>query len=197
MKRSAVTAAVLASVCVMLPAEDAYGAEMPETSAKAAVIISADTGEIIGSHNCDEKLPMASTTKIMTALICLESGSLDEQFVVDSSAIKVEGSSMGLCEGDIVTKYDLCCGMLLPSGNDAANASAVCVSGDVVKFAELMNKRAAEIGMSNSFFVTPSGLDAKGHGASAYDMALLAREALRNDIFREICKLFKADSWDI
>lgn len=161
--------------------------DKPTVSALAAVLISADTGEIIYSVNCDKKLPMASTTKIMTTLLLIESGNLDEEFVVDSEAIKVEGSSMGLVEGDIVTKYALCCGMLLPSGNDAANASAVKIAGSIEAFAELMNKRAAEIGMTKSFFVTPSGLDGRGHGASAFDMALLAREALKNDIFREIC----------
>ena len=161
--------------------------DKPTVSALAAVLISADTGEIIYSVNCDKKLPMASTTKIMTTLLLIESGNLDEEFVVDSEAIKVEGSSMGLIEGDIVTKYALCCGMLLPSGNDAANASAVKIAGSIEAFAELMNKRAAEIGMTKSFFVTPSGLDGTGHGASAFDMALLAREALKNDIFREIC----------
>ncbi len=123
----------------------------------------------------------------MTTLLLIESGNLDEEFVVDSEAIKVEGSSMGLVEGDIVTKYALCCGMLLPSGNDAANASAIKIAGSIEAFAELMNKRAAEIGMTKSFFVTPSGLDGTGHGASAFDMALLAREALKNDVFREIC----------
>ena len=88
----------------LLPGNDAFGADKPSVSALAAVLISADTGEIVYSVNCDKKLPMASTTKIMTALLCLESGNLDEEFVVDSEAIKVEGSSMGLQEGDIVTK---------------------------------------------------------------------------------------------
>ncbi|MBQ1339518.1 MAG: D-alanyl-D-alanine carboxypeptidase, partial [Ruminococcus sp.] len=118
------------------------GAEVPEISAKAAVVISADTGEIVYEKNCREKLPMASTTKIMTALLCIESGGLDVPFVVDSEAIKVEGSSMGLQEGDIVTKYALCCGMLLPSGNDAANAAAVRIAGSIPAFAELMNEKA-------------------------------------------------------
>jgi D-alanyl-D-alanine carboxypeptidase/D-alanyl-D-alanine carboxypeptidase (penicillin-binding protein 5/6) len=165
----------------------ACGAEPPEISAKAAVVISADTGEVIYAHNAAEKLPMASTTKIMTTLLCLESGGLYDEFTVDSEAIKVEGSSMGLREGDTVTKYALCCGMLLPSGNDAANAAAVKISGSIEKFAELMNKRAREMGLSKTYFVTPSGLEGKGHGSSAADMALLAREALKNDIFREIC----------
>ncbi len=182
-----ITAAAVIAISAFLPQSEALCAEKPAVSAKAAVLISADTGEVVYSVNCNEKLPMASTTKIMTTLLCLESGGLHEEFTVDSEAIKVEGSSMGLQEGDIVTKYALCCGMLLPSGNDAANAAAVAISGSVEEFAKLMNERAKKIGMTRTFFVTPSGLDGEGHGSSAYDMALLAREALKNDIFREIC----------
>ncbi len=165
----------------------ASAAEIPQTSAKASVLISADTGEVIFSENADEKLPMASTTKIMSVLLTLESGGLYDEFTVDSNAIKVEGSSMGLCEGDIVTKYALCCGMLLPSGNDAANAAAVHIAGSFEAFADMMNERARKIGLSHTFFVTPSGLEGEGHGSSALDMAMLAREALKNDIFRDIC----------
>lgn len=161
--------------------------DKPEVSAKAAVLIEAATGEIIYEKTAHTKLPMASTTKIMTTLLCLESGNLDEEFVVDSEAIRTEGSSMGLQEGDIVSKRDLCIGMLLPSGNDAANATAVHIGGSVEGFAELMNKRAEQIGMTRTCFVTPSGLDAQGHGSSAYDMALLAREALKNKDFAQIC----------
>ncbi len=182
-----ITAAAVIAVSAFLPQSEALCVEKPAVSAKAAVLISADTGEVVYSVNSNEKLPMASTTKIMSALLCLESGGLHEEFTVDSEAIKVEGSSMGLQEGDIVTKYALCCGMLLPSGNDAANAAAVAVSGSIEEFARLMNGRAREIGMTRTFFVTPSGLDGEGHGSSAYDMALLAREALKNEIFREIC----------
>lgn len=94
---------------------------------------------------------------------------------------------MGLQEGDIVTKYALCCGMLLPSGNDAANATAVKLAGSIENFAELMNDKAKEIGLTKTYFVTPSGLEGEGHGSSAYDMAILASVALRNDTFREIC----------
>lgn len=94
---------------------------------------------------------------------------------------------MGLQEGDIVTKRALCYGMLLPSGNDAANAAAVAVAGSIPAFAEQMNARAAQIGMSHTCFVTPSGLEGEGHGASAYDMALLTREAMQNPDFRAIC----------
>lgn len=182
-----ITAVVLSIFIMPVCITDAYSEDTPDISAKAAVLISADTGEIIYDRNCNKKLPMASTTKIMTTLLCIESGDLDEEFVVDSEAIKVEGSSMGLREGDIVTKYALCCGMLLPSGNDAANAAAVKIAGSIDAFADMMNERACKMGLSRTFFVTPSGLEGEGHGSSAYDMALLAAEALKNDIFRSIC----------
>ncbi|WP_296615969.1 D-alanyl-D-alanine carboxypeptidase family protein [Ruminococcus sp.] len=182
---SGATAAVAVMLCMC--DSNVSGAEELDISAKAAVLISADTGEVVYSRNASEKLPMASTTKIMTALLCIESGGLYDEFTVDSQAIRVEGSSMGLCEGDIVTKYALCCGMLLPSGNDAANAAAVRISGNIEAFAKLMNERARKIGLSKTFFVTPSGLDGTGHGSSAADMAMLAREALKNELFREIC----------
>lgn len=186
-KRIMALLSVFAVLFNIMPKVCVYAEEQPSVSALAAVLISADTGEIIYSVNERSKLPMASTTKIMTTLLCLESGGLDEEFVVDSEAIKVEGSSMGLMEGDIVTKYALCCGMLLPSGNDAANAAAVRIAGSIEAFADVMNERAEEMGLSSTYFVTPSGLEGDGHGSSAYDMAVLAREALKNETFREIC----------
>jgi len=182
---SIISAAVI--ITAALPFSADAEKNMPEVSAKACVLIEEKTGRIIFEKNASEKLPMASTTKIMTTLLCLESGNLDDEFVVDSEAIKVEGSSMGLVEGDVVTKRDLCYGMLLPSGNDAANVVAVKLAGSVDNFADMMNERAAQIGMTRTCFVTPSGLHAEGHGSSASDMALLAREALRNPEFAEIC----------
>ena len=158
-----------------------------EVSAQAAILMEAGTFEVLYEKNAREKRPMASTTKIMSALLTLEAGDLDSEFTVDADAIHVEGSSMGLQEGDTVTRRALCYGMLLPSGNDAANAAAVSVAGSIPAFAERMNARAAEIGMSHTCFVTPSGLEGEGHGASAYDMALLTREALQNPEFRAIC----------
>lgn len=162
--------------------------EGPAISAKACVLMDAQTGQVIYALNAEEKRPMASTTKIMTTLLTLESGDLDTPFTVDPEAIQVEGSSMGLQPGDTVTKRALCVGMLLPSGNDAANASAVAVAGNIPDFLDMMNARAKKIGMTRSCFASPSGLDAEGHGASAHDMALLAREALKNPDFAEICR---------
>ncbi len=156
-------------------------------SAKAAIVYEPLSGQILFEKNIRQKLPMASTTKILTTLLLLENGNLDEEFTVDSEAIKTEGSSMGLTEGDIVTGRALAIGMLLPSGNDAANASAVRVSGNTADFAALMNRRAELIGMKDSHFVTPSGLHDENHYSTAYDMALLTAEALKNPDFREIC----------
>ncbi len=158
-------------------------------SAKAAVVIDAKSGETLYASNADEKLPMASTTKIMSALLALESGDLDKEFTVDSEAIRVEGSSMGLREGDTVTMRALVCGMLLPSGNDAANAAAVRIAGSVEAFVKMMNERAEQMGLESTHFVTPSGLDdnTDEHYSTALDMARLASAALENKDFAEIC----------
>lgn len=156
-------------------------------SAKSAVLIDASTGKILFAKNESSKMPMASTTKIMTALLTLESGGLDKEFTVDSSAIMVEGSSMGLKKNDIVTKRILAYGMMLPSGNDAANAGAVAVAGSIDKFVDMMNKKAAKLGLSNTSFETPSGLDGENHYSTALDMARLARFAISNTDFLKIC----------
>ncbi len=156
-------------------------------SAKAYLVMDAASRTVVYEGNARTELPMASTTKIMSALLCLESGDLDTEFTVDPDAIRVEGSSMGLVEGDVVTKRALCYGMLLPSGNDAAGAAAVRIAGSYAAFADLMNARAAEIGMTQTHFVTPSGLHDEQHYSTAYDMALLTAEALQNSEFREIC----------
>lgn len=185
---------MLAALCCLhLCCPAVHAADPLGISAQAYVLMEADTGKVLLSKNGDEKRPIASTTKIMTTLLCLESGGLDDWFVVDPEAIRVEGSSMGLQEGDVVTKRMLCYGMLLPSGNDAANATAVRLAGSIPEFAKLMNARAARIGMTHTCFVTPSGLDAEGHGASARDMGLLARTAMQNSDFRAICSQSRAE----
>ena len=159
----------------------------PSVSAKAAVLLNADTGQVIYAKNQDQRLSMASTTKIMTALIALERAAVQNPVVtVTEEMVRVEGSSMGLKAGDKLTLKDLAAGMLVVSGNDAAKAAAIAVAGSAPKFAELMNQRADEIGMENTHFVTPSGLDDEEHYSTAYDMALLAQAAMRNSDFSEI-----------
>ena len=158
----------------------------PQVEAKAAVVIEAVTGRVVFWQNADQPMPIASTTKIMTTLLALEEDDLDAPFEADRQAVMVEGSSMGLQPGDTVTLRTLCYGMMLASGNDAANAAAVRCAGSTAAFAEQMNQRAAQLGMKDTCFVTPSGLDAEGHQSTAYDMALLMRAALQVPQFCEI-----------
>lgn len=191
MKRN-ILCTFLAAAVTLLSAPRASAASLAGLSAKAAILIDAQTGAVIAEKNERQRLPMASTTKIMSALLLLESGDLDTPFKVDNEAIKVEGSSMGLCEDDIVTKRALCFGMLLPSGNDAANETAVLLAGSVPEFAGMMNRRAEQLGLEDTHFVTPSGLHDPNHYSTAYDMAMLTREALKNEDFREICGSKKA-----
>ena len=154
------------------------------TSAKAAVVIDGYTGEILYSQNCDERLPMASTTKIMTALLLCELGDdLTQEIVTTREMVTVEGSSMGLMAGDTVSYHDLLYGMMLSSGNDAANTAAIAIGGSVSRFVKLMNERAERMGLVDTHFVTPSGLDADGHYTTAYELALITKEALANENF--------------
>ncbi len=183
----------LLSLCIAVPVLNfkARAVDMSPSlslSAVSAVLIEAETGTVLYAKNCDEQRSMASTTKIMTAILTIEAGDLDRDFTVDPYAIMVEGTSMGLREGDIVSRRDLLYGILLPSGNDAANAAAVSVSGSSSEFVAKMNKKAEELGLKNTHFVTPSGLDAEGHYTTARDLANLTAYAMKNELFREIVK---------
>lgn len=160
-------------------------------SAKAAVVINADTKEVLYSKNAHSRLSMASTTKIMTALLLAEQNTPNKWLITTKEMVTVEGSSMGLKAGDTVTYYSLLVGMLLSSGNDAANTTAFALVGSTEKFAEMMNNRAKQIGMDNTNFVTPSGLDDDEHYSTAFDMALLAAEALKNETFKEVASSSK------
>ncbi len=159
---------------------------LPENSAKAACVMTGD-GILLGGKNENEFLPIASTTKIMTALVTLEAadGKLDETFLTGEE-VKVEGSALGIAPEAEVTPRLLVWGMLLSSGNDAAEAAAAHFGGKEI-FLQKMNRRASLLGMNSTRFITPSGLDADGHGSTARDMALLTAEALRNSDFLEIC----------
>jgi D-alanyl-D-alanine carboxypeptidase/D-alanyl-D-alanine carboxypeptidase (penicillin-binding protein 5/6) len=165
----------------------AFAQGVPEVSARSAVLINADTLEVVFEKNPRERLPMASTTKIMTSLIALEQGENDKQVTLTDAMVNVEGTSMGLKAGDSASLYTLVCGMLLASGNDAANAVAISLGGSVTGFCDEMNRRAQELDMTDTHFVTPSGLDAEGHYSTALDMAKLGAAAIKNTTFRQIC----------
>lgn len=155
-------------------------------SAKSAVLIEATSGQKLLSSNPDERLPMASTTKTMTALVVLENCSPDEVVTVPREAVGVEGSSLYLAYGERLTVRDLLYGLMLRSGNDCAVALAIHTGGSVEGFAALMNERAERMGLVNTHFVTPNGLHDKEHYTTAYELALIGAEALRNPVFREI-----------
>ena len=161
-------------------------------SASSAVLMVADTGEVVFEKNAYNKRSMASTTKIMTALLTAEQCTPQRVVVVTDHMVNVEGTSMGLLAGDKVTFHDLIYGMLLASGNDAANTAAIAIDGSIEKFAKRMNNKAKEIGMTNTNFVTPSGLDDENHYSTAYDMALLGCYALRNSDFLKACSSYRA-----
>ena len=158
-------------------------AEEVDTSATAFVLYCADNGKVLLSEDEDTRLPMASTTKIMTTLLTLEAAADENRVVEFTEEMVAEGSSMYLRMGEKVRLYDLAVGMMMQSGNDAANAAAIGISGSIDAFAALMNEKARQIGMTNSHFVTPSGLDEEEHYSTAHDMALLMAYALKNDDF--------------
>lgn len=168
--------------CVPAAAE-----EEPQVSGKSVILAEAQSGRVIYAKNEKEKLPMASTTKIMTALLAAESGDLERKITVKKEMLQVEGTSMGLLPGDTVTLEGLIYGMLLQSGNDAANVTALTLAGSRERFADMMNAKAQSLGMKNTNFVTPSGLDAEGHYSTAEDMCVLARAALNNPVFSSVC----------
>lgn len=153
------------------------------TSARSAILLNGETGEVIFESNADEVLPMASTTKIMTALLLCENGDFEREITVTAEMLRVEGSSMGLLAGDKVTLHDLLYGLMLASGNDAANVVAYTLGGTVDGFVKQMNEKAKSLGLKNTSFATPSGLDAEGHHTTARELALLAKHAMQNEDF--------------
>lgn len=189
-KLSFLICAVFIFICIFSIKTKAVG--LNDVSAECAVLMSVQTGEILFAKNAHERHSMASTTKIMTSLLAVEQYTPGRTIRVKNSMLKVEGTSMGLLDGDTVTLEGLIYGMLLQSGNDAANVTAITLGGSVEKFAEMMNSRAKEIGMKSTNFVTASGLDDENHYSTAYDMALLGCEAVKNPEFLNVCSDQKA-----
>lgn len=160
--------------------------KIPETNSRACVVIDRNTNTVLYGKNENTVRKMASTTKIMTATIIIENCNLDETTEISKKAAGTGGSRLGLKTGDKITIRDLLYGLMLCSGNDAAVALAEYAGGSIDEFADLMNKKCADLGLSNTHFKTPHGLDADEHYTTAYELALLSNYALNNKTFAQI-----------
>lgn len=160
--------------------------EEVDISSRIALIYDRASGRILYEKNGNKQTPMASTTKIMTAIVVLENAKLTDTVTITTKAAGIGGSRLGLKKNDKITVNDLLYGLMLRSGNDAAVALAIHVGGSVEGFAEMMNKKAEELNLTNSHFVVPHGLDNEGHYTTAYELAKMADYALKIDKFKEI-----------
>lgn len=158
----------------------------PAVNADGAILMDGKTGQVLYEKNAYKQLAPASTTKIMTAILAIESGRLDEKTSVSKNAANTAGSTMHLQEGQIISLRELLTGLLMRSGNDSAVAIAETVSGSVEGFVDLMNKKADEIGAHHTTFRNPHGLSAPGHKSTAYDLAWITRYAMNLPTFAEI-----------
>ncbi len=183
LKELALVLALLLSCGVLVfPASAA-----PSVSAKSAVLIEAESGRVLYQNNAFLRLPMASTTKIMTAIVAIESGDTRRTVTVSPDAVGIEGSSVYLYPGEQLTMEELLYALLLESANDAATAIAIAVAGSVEGFSQRMNEKAEALGLTATHFTNPHGLDDEAHYTTAYDLAVLSAYALKNEIFRTIC----------
>ena len=160
--------------------------EEPKLNAKIGLVFDRASKTILYEKNGLKQVPMASTTKIMTAIVVLENADLTDVVTIDKKAAGTGGSRLGLKVNDKITVHDLLYGLMLKSGNDTAVALAIHVGGSVEGFADMMNQTAQEMGWVNSHFITPHGLDAQGHYTTAYELACMADYALQNPKFKEI-----------
>ena len=182
---SLLAALLFAMLSLVLPAQAL------SLSAQSAVLIDARDGRVLYEKDADTPRPMASTTKIMTAVVALESCDVNEIIEIADEAVGVEGSSIYLQKGERMTLLELLYALLLQSANDAAVAIAVGVGGSVGNFADMMNEKAMSLGLTSTHFENPNGLDADGHVTTAHELALLTAYALKNPTFAEIVATYK------
>ena len=187
MPRSARCIAVFSIAVLLLTSGLTCQASAPEPAAAAYVLMEADSGRVLLARNEEQRRSIASTTKIMTCLVALEHSTLTDKVTVRREHLR-EGSSMYLAEGETLTMEELLYGLMLPSGNDAAECIAAHCggSGGSKQFIAWMNEKAASLGMTHTAFLNPSGLDESGHGSCALDMARLAACAMQDPTFARI-----------
>ena len=174
---------IAGTVAALLAAVSFLPVRARAMSAEKAILLDGTTGRILFEKRIDEQSLIASTTKIMTALIVCEQCNVLDRMRIPKEAVGIEGSSLYLQEGEVLTVQDLLYGLMLHSGNDAAVALAIYCGGTVEGFVELMNDKAHNLGLSGTHFANPNGLDSPGHYSSARDLATLAAYAMENPIF--------------
>lgn len=155
-------------------------------SSSSEVVLEASSRRILYGSNIHARLPMASTTKAMTLLVAIEKGNLEQVVTIPKEAVGIEGSSIYLKVGEKLTLKELCYGLMLSSGNDAAVAIAYAVGKDIPGFCKLMNEKVAELGLKNTHFTNPHGLHADNHYTSAYDLAVISAQGMAHPVYREI-----------
>ena len=176
---------IAGTVAVLLAAVSFLPVNVGAVSAQKAILLDGVTGRILFEKDIDRQSLIASTTKIMTALLVCEQCNVLDRMRIPKEAVGIEGSSMYLQEGEVLTVQELLYGLMLHSGNDAAVALAIYCGGTVEGFVELMNDKAHTLGLSGTHFANPNGLDAPGHYATARDLAILAAYAMENPIFHQ------------
>lgn len=186
LQRAAAVVCAAAIFLASVPWANASTLQPPQLQARGAALLDAQTGEVLYEKNGAQRALIASTTKIMTGLLVCEAGELDRRERVPALAAGLEGSSMNLQSGETLTRRELLYGMLLHSGNDAALTLAIAVSGSQAAFVRQMNRRAAALGLTDTHFSNPHGLDSGENYSTALDLARLAQEALKNPEFRTI-----------
>lgn len=191
--RSSICLILLISLILMLPLPTlAEKSSLPSISAKSAILLEASDTDVLYAKNERQRMGMASTTKIMTALVVSESMPCDKLVAIPKEAVNTEGSSVYLCEGELLSVEQLLCALMLASANDAAVALAIATSGSIEAFAKKMNERAQALELRDTHFTNPHGLYDENHYTTAYDLAIIARAAMQNETVRRIVGMQKA-----
>lgn len=188
---------LIISLCLISMFSSNVYAEGINVNARAAIAMDSKSKVVLYEKNSDMIIPMASTTKIMTALVAIKYGDLDKEITISKAAAGIRGSTVGYKAGECITERELLYGLMFRSGNDAAIALAEGIGKSIDGFSKIMNEYAAEIGAFNSHFESPHGLDSENHYCTAYDLALITAKAKENKIFNDIVSCKDADGEDM
>lgn len=187
-----VTSLLLININAAYASSNLNGKPYPETNGKAVILMDFNSGRVLYERNSNQPLPPASLTKIMTGLLAVENGNLDKKVIISEYAAGIPECTVYLEPNEVLTRMELLYAAMLPSANDASTALAESIAGSETSFINKMNRRANELGLKNTHFLNPHGLEAKGHYSSAYDLALITKEALKYPLFKDVVSTKRA-----